>query len=231
MSEESKILTIQDILKWCEEQVEQGFELKLCWEGGGDSGWCWLEVDGVQCSQPEAEWLIDKMYDTLDYGSWAGEYTASGEAIYDHTTKEFDGTDYFGIEDSFMDEVENPFVIKIPKSIYFDSLNLDCEGEDYSFNINASVTNGFFSKESEDFFLKLQEEMSKWSQEVIAVIIKDINDEQEVTSAYQEYDLPREDFTDDGEFMVYEFKMFEYRAYLNEPRGININLLEILENE
>lgn len=227
---EKKELTIEDIIKWCDEQTEQGLDLKLCWEGGGDSGWCWFELDGKQCSQPEAEWLIEKMYDVLDYGTWAGEFSTNGEAEYNPETKEFDGTDYYSIEDTFIHKCKKPFAIKIPKTIYFDILYMECEGEDYEFNINASVTNGFFTKEAETYFNKLESELNTWSSDVIAEIVQDLDDDSEVTGAYQHYDLERTDFEEEGDFLVYTFDKFEYRAYQSEPNGVNINLLELLEN-
>ena len=229
MSEE-KELTIQDVIKWCDEQTEQGFELKICWEGGGDSGWCWFELDGEQCSQPEAEWLIEKMYDVLDYGTWAGEFSTNGEAEYNPETKEFDGTDYYSTEDTFIHECKKPFAIKIPKTIYFDILHMECEGEEYEFNINASVTNGFFTKEAETYFNKLESELNTWSSDVITEIVQDLDDDSELTGAYQEYDLEKTDFKEEGDFLVYTFDKFEYRAYQSEPNGVNINLLELLEN-
>lgn len=229
MSEKNE-LTIEDIIKWCDEQTEQGLELKLCWEGGGDSGWCWFELDGEQCSEPEAEWLIEKMYDVLDYGTWAGEFSTNGEAEYNPETKEFDGTDYYSIEDTFIHKCKKPFAIKIPKTIYFDILHMECEGEDYEFNINASVTNGFFTKEAETYFNKLESELNTWSSDVIAEIVQDLDDDSEVTGAYQHYDLERTDFEEEGDFLVYTFDKFEYRAYQSEPNGVNINLLELLEN-
>lgn len=227
---EKKELTIEDIIKWCDEQTEQGLDLKLCWEGGGDSGWCWFELDGEQCSQPEAEWLIEKMYDVLDYGTWAGEFSTNGEAEYNPETKEFDGTDYYSTEDTFIHKCKKPFAIKIPKTIYFDILHMECEGEDYEFNINASVTNGFFTKEAETYFNKLESELNTWSSDVIAEIVQDLDDDSELTGAYQEYDLEKTDFEEEGDFLVYTFDKFEYRAYQSEPNGVNINLLELLEN-
>lgn len=228
MSEE-KELTIEDIIKWCDEQTEQGLELKLCWEGGGDSGWCWFELDGEQCSEPEAEWLIEKMYDVLDYGTWAGEFSTSGEAEYNPETKEFDGTDYFSTEDTFTHTCSKSFAIKIPKTIYFDTLHMECEGESYEFTVNASVTNGFFPKEAEAYFHKMETEINVWSEMIIAEIIAEQGDDSEVTSAYQDYDLDRSDFEEEGDFMVYAFTNYEYRAYQSEPNGVNINLLELLE--
>jgi hypothetical protein len=108
---------------------------------------------------------------------------------------------------------------------------MECEGEDYSFNINASVTNGFFSKESEAYFDKIETEINEWSEDVLAEINREIEDDQEVTSAYQDYDFDKSDFTEEGDFLVHVFSYYQYRAYQNEPNGVNINLLDLLEDE
>ena len=229
MSEETKKLTIEDIIKWCDEQVEQGFELKLCWEGGGDSGWCWFEIDGEQTSSAEAEWLIDKMYDTLDYGSWAGEYSANGEAVYDADSKEFEGTDYFSTEEEMTHTPSQPFVIKIPKDIYFDSIHIECEGESYEFHVNASVRNGFFTPEAEEFFAKVEKEMNDWCPQVLEEIQDEVKDD--LQSCWHDEDLLKDEFEDKGEFYEYVYDKFVYRIYETEDKGICINLNELLENE
>mgnify|MGYP003335272251 CR=1 FL=1 len=34
------------LIDWCDQQVADGHDLKLHWEGGGDSGWCYFTIDG-----------------------------------------------------------------------------------------------------------------------------------------------------------------------------------------
>jgi hypothetical protein len=229
MSEETKDLTIEDIIKWCDEQVAEGYELKICWEGGGDSGWCWFEIDGLQCSTPEAEWLIDKMYDTLDYGSWAGEYSANGEAVYDAGSKEFEGTDYYSTDEEYQYSPNQPFIIKIPKDIHFDSVHIECEGEAYEFHINASVRNGFFTPEAEEVFANIEKEMNKWCPQVLEEIESNIKDE--IQSCWHDEDILKDEFDDKGDHYEYVYDSFTYRTYETEDKSICINLKELLENE
>jgi len=228
MSQET--LTIKDIIKWCDEQVEQGFELQLCWEGGGDSGWCWFQIDREQCTQPEAEWLVDKMYETLDYGSWAGEYSANGEATYNAETKQFDGTDYYSEDDSATHKTSNPYVFKIPKSIHFDDIFLECEGEEYVFNMNVHVRNGFFDKSSGELFAKIEKELNEWSEAMVAEIQAE-DSSIELQSCWDNYEISKDEFTVTDTHYEYALSDFSYRLYNTTENGINIDLLELLENE
>ena len=76
------------VKEWCDQQVAEGKELTLRWEGGGDSGWVYFELDGSQVENEYTEKLVDYCYDVLDYGSWAGEFDATGEATYNPVTGE-----------------------------------------------------------------------------------------------------------------------------------------------
>jgi len=103
----------KSIVQWCKEQYEQGNELALVWDGGGDSGWCYFEMDGDTVENEYTEALVDHMYDTLNYGSWAGEFQANGRAIYDPETNSFEGTDYYGEDGN--DVLEVDWTIRVPK--------------------------------------------------------------------------------------------------------------------
>lgn len=52
----------------------------------------WLgvfEIDGEKEDNEFTNTLVDLMYDELDYGSWAGEFSASGTAILQPRNKVF----------------------------------------------------------------------------------------------------------------------------------------------
>ena len=97
-------MKIEDVIKWCDKKTTEGSKIAICWEGGGDSGWVYMEVDGAQSTDPEAEWLVDRMYSVLDYGSWAGEFNASGRAEYDIKTKIFEES--FDIRETYKKQLE-----------------------------------------------------------------------------------------------------------------------------
>lgn len=227
--EETKELSIQDIINWCDEQSEQGHDVSLKWEGGGDSGWVYLEVDGESTNCEEARWLIEKMYDTLDYGSWAGEYSVNGEAVYNSDTKEFEGTDYFSIEDDLTFSPKKSFTVRVPKKCNFDSIVLNCEGESYEFLYEISLRNGFISSELTTVMDSQIELLNKWSEEVLEELMGCENNE--IVSGYETYELTRDEFEEDGDDYVYDITHFTYRIYDTSETGICINLLELLENE
>ena len=50
MAKSKKTATVpaakKSIVQWCKDQADQGNELTMKWEGGGDSGWVYFEIDG-----------------------------------------------------------------------------------------------------------------------------------------------------------------------------------------
>lgn len=75
------------VAQWCDEQVKNGHTLTLKWDGGNDSGWVYFELDGEELTNEYTEKLVDYCYSELDYGSWAGDFSANGEAEYDPKRK------------------------------------------------------------------------------------------------------------------------------------------------
>jgi hypothetical protein len=162
MSKAKKLEVKPSILDWCNQQVKDGHELSIRWEGGGDSGWAHFEIDGDDVSNEYTELLVESMYDHLDYGSWAGEFHASGTAIYDPTTRTFEGTDYYGEDDT--QTVDSNITIKVPKELWFDTLHVEVEcnyDESCQTNVRFLIKNGFLTTEHTDFCSNLEEELVK----------------------------------------------------------------------
>ena len=133
------------VAEWCDQQVKDGKELMLKWEGGGDSGWVYFEIDGEQVENEYTESLISHCYDTLDYGSWAGEFDANGEAVYDPDEKAFVGTDYYSETD--VEERDPGIVLSVPKDLWFDGLSVEVEEveyevSDHNVDVKLLVQNG-----------------------------------------------------------------------------------------
>lgn len=133
------------VAEWCDEQVKAGKELMLKWEGGGDSGWVYFEIDGEQVENEYTEALVNHCYDTLDYGSWAGEFDANGEAVYDADKKAFVGTDYYS--ETEVEERDPGIVLSISKDLWFDGLRVEVEEVeyevgDYNVDVKLLVQNG-----------------------------------------------------------------------------------------
>lgn len=156
MSEKTK----KSIIEWCDEQANGGNTLSIVWEGGGDSGWVYFEVDGQSVDNQYTEALVDYMEQELDYGSWAGEFTANGRAVYDTETKSFEGTDYYGEDEN--EVLDTDIKIALPKSLWFDTLHVEVEchqEENCRISVSTLVKNGFLIPKHSDFCSNLEKEL------------------------------------------------------------------------
>ena len=226
MSEEKQI-TIKEILDWCLKKTEQGSTVVLVWDGGGDSGWVHLEVDGEDSNDAEAEALVDMMYDQLDYGSWAGEFSASGEAPFDPETKMFEGTDYYSETDSAAADCK--IEIRIPKHIHFDDLEIFTEDIECLTTVSFGIRNGFEHPEAAALEIKLAEELRDQIVEAAEADVEDIDD---IDGFYETYHLFRDsDFTEDGNDLVHTMTHVMYSKRYTTENEAFINLQELLEDE
>lgn len=225
-------MDIQKVIDWCDAQVAQEKEVVLKWEGGGDSGWVYMEVDGEQVSSEEAEWLIDQMSDQLDYGSWAGEFSANGEATYDTTSKEFLGIDVYSEDEQRTLELpaEDFIEVRIPKKFYFETLELQYDNVLDGDKVNMAVTarNGIISDALVAHVDSLEHEITEKS---IAAFDKHVKEE--INGSWQHIVFRKDDAESDDANVDYIFKIKEldYYGYATEEKTMHINLLEMLEDE
>lgn len=158
-------MKIEDVIKWCDEQSQDGKEVAICWEGGNDSGWVYIEVDGDNTSSEESDWLVEQMCSILDYGSWAGEFSASGRAEYNSETKMFEGEDVYTEDttETLELKLEDAIVVKIPKKFYFEELEIQIENilDGGPVAIVPKVKNGFLSTELITLCESLQDDFSE----------------------------------------------------------------------
>jgi len=126
-------------------------EVKVCWDGGNDSGNADLYVDGeVRPWEGRAEMeedVIDLVLDDLGYGGFAGDFSTEGEVIFDVKKKAFIGQDNYCQSESthisFPDkELKIPILrVEVPKDLWFDELNLATQHEDIT-DVEIIVKNG-----------------------------------------------------------------------------------------
>lgn len=224
---EQKEITIKQILDWCLKKTEEGSEVILKWDGGGDSGWVHLEVDGEDSNDAEAERLVDMMYDQLDYGSWAGEFSASGEAPFDPETQMFQGTDYYTETDTT--NAECKIEIRIPKHIHFDDLEIHTQDESCSVDVTFGIRNGFDHPDTEALVEQLQERLSS---EFMEAAKADVEDEDDIDGFWETYNLFREsDFTVDGDDLVHVMQHVTYSKRYTTENYVEIDLKQLLEDE
>ena len=117
-----------------------------------------LEVDGEDVENEYSHALVNMMYERLNYGSWAGEFEANGEAIYDPKTNSFEGTDYYGEDGNTA--LSTDFRIEIPKKLWFETLHIEVEAnydDTPSVSVRFIIKNGFLTDEHTDFCRNLED--------------------------------------------------------------------------
>ena len=174
MAKKAKKLQVKkSVLEWCNQQVIDDKELSIHWEGGGDSGWAYFQIDGQSVENQYTAYLVDRMYEVLDYGSWAGEFSAEGEAVYSKEEQAFIGVDDYSVDDTVLRNCN--IVIQVPKDLWHDNLSISIESDDCErtrIGARFGVKNGFLSV---DHIIFIQDIEDKIGQEVDAIINDFIN--------------------------------------------------------
>jgi len=215
----------KSIIKWLDEQANQGNKLAITWDGGGDSGWAYFEIDGETVENEYTDALVNYMYDILDYGSWAGEFSANGTAIYNPETKCFEGVDHYS-EDSHA-QIEANIKISIPKDFWFDTFHLEVESNyDETPNVAASfiVKNGFLVNKHSDFCSKLQEELQEYFDNLFQS--QELADNYEFRGCVDSWILERKDAVEEGDMLVFHITNVEIQTMDSSDKDIVLEITE-----
>lgn len=218
-----------------------GHTIELEWNGGGDSGSVWINIDGV--AKDIDHWtknlnlydkihrfVIDQMYDALDYGSWAGEFSASGKAKF--TLVEdfagFEGEDTYS-EDEF-DSVSFNFPIKFPKHLIPENasrLTICISGgyDEQSPNISLQ----FMERGNWDA-LPLSSEATLYVEELLAILQEAVENKLLFVGADHTYMDVYIDITA-GQDVDYLIENLDYYTVSENFKTITINLLEEAKHE
>ena len=126
----------------------------------GDSGWAYFEINGETVENQYTEALVDYIHDELDYGSWAGEFSATGTAVYDSDTKIFEGTDYYSEDENHV--LDRNIKIAVPKNLWFDTVHVEVEchyEESCDVNVSLLVKNGFLTPQHSEICATLEKKL------------------------------------------------------------------------
>jgi hypothetical protein len=211
-------ITDQEALAWCKKLEAEGIELKMTWDGGGDSGWVDFEIDKDETTDEDnlfIEYLRSKCYDELDYGSWAGEFTANGEAVFDPKENAFIGTDYYA-EDSNT-TLDCNIRIAVSKDVWFDRLELSIQNHDITVDSDLVVINGFKSTGH-------AEAMSHLNQSISDQIYDLISNLDNYRTMWTELSIPYSEFTAEKDEMVHYLTSLVVGTEDEEEKGIYIDL-------
>lgn len=217
-----KILKTQlSLIEWCDQQVKEGKELKIKWEGGGDSGWTYFQIDGEEVTNEYTEALVNLMYNQLDYGSWAGEFSANGEAVYNPENKCFEGDDHYSEDTSIAWELGA--IIRIPKSIWFDTVVIEVDGYDNaSSHIDITVRNGFVTEEHTN----LQKQLEEYLDSMLEQATENFSKSHDLRSVWMSMAINGSDFKKDGEDLIFQIENVDLGSYESTDKEIILELEE-----
>jgi hypothetical protein len=206
--------------------VEKGHELSIAWEGGGDSGWVYFKIDGEQVTD-SAETdvisnLIDRMYDQLDYGSWAGEFQASGEAVYNVNEKAFVGTDYYSEDETY--NYECSIKITVPKNLWFDAIEYNIEQDEPIIDIAFILRNGFLTYTHTAVAEQIKESLGEQVEEAIASYQK-LPNATEYRNVWQNDRINRIEFKEEDDNLVAFITELSIGTYSSHDKDIYLELI------
>lgn len=229
MSKAKKLQVKQSVLEWCRQQVNEGHDLTICWEGGGDSGWCHFKIDGQEYNDEYTEYLVDMMYSQLEYGSWAGEFCASGEATFSVEESAFIGIDNYSEDETvpYQCDIE----VKVPKSLWFDSVSIQIESDDQDdparVDVTFNVKNGFLSNEHDKIIKRLELHIQEEVHSTVDVFIDD-DCTNEYRGVWDNATIEKSEFKEKGDYYIYKITEIEIRSASVDEKNI---YLEIQEDE
>ena len=201
-------------------------EIKVTWEGGNDEGSFYLHIDGkdtdIDYTRKDGTYeLIDYIADEIGYGSFAGDYNANGEVIYDVEMGAFVGYDDCEMLQDYTYKFKKPLVFSILKELWFDSVLVDISGysEDMDISVRLSISNGPVFQEHMDFESNAVKIIEK---EVDHQIFNDIDEVRDVWFS-QEYGRDNLSVDIDGNFLL-ALTEVSYNKYVGEVKDIIIQL-------
>jgi hypothetical protein len=215
----------KSILAWLKEKTDEGGEITMKWEGGGDSGWCYFEIDGETIDNEYADCLLKRIDDTLNYGSWAGEFNASGEAVYDPKKNAFEGTDFYGEDTSEVLDVD--FTFRVPKKLWFDTLHVEVEAnydDEPQMSVRLLVKNGFLTDEHTEFCSNLENTLAVDFTDLFANYKS--NEDYEFRSCTDSWILERADAVESVDDLLFYIKQVDIQVMTNDKRTIVLELDE-----
>lgn len=210
----------KSITDYCDELSERG-QLSVKWDGGNDSGWFRLCIDGEDLDDHEGRGIIDIADAVLGYGSFAGDYYTEGELFYDPETKTFKGKDNFSSNENAT--IDLKFQIKVPTSIWFDRMEVIVRGNsDDNYSDEAAVA--FIVNNGPS---TIEHELLK--EKIIAKLLKHIrslNPENGIDSIWTDWNINYSEFKKKGDYMVFTLDTLDYSYSNTENKEVEIDLNE-----
>ena len=223
MSKKGFIVNDEKALAWCHSLDANGIEIKMTWDGGNDSGWANIELGKSNLTDEECEfveYLREKCYSELDYGSWAGEFSAVGEAVFDPIEEAFVGVDNYE-EDCYMNAPVN-IKVTVPATLEFDKLRINIEGEDIDVSTEFFVSNDVLTPEHQQAKIDIVDGLNYELPEVIKRACQVAGEN--FRYMYEEIFLTKDEFTVQGDQQVAVIETLSIGTSKSDPRDIMVSL-------
>jgi len=182
-------MKLKDYLK---QLSDEGKDIRITWDGGNDSGSYYAYIGGKELSYgTHLEEILTRIADDhLDYGSWAGDFYASGEVCYNPRSGEFEGDSRTSVSESAttVSDIE----IVVPEAINFDSISIDLEGnseDGVSCSFKLNVMNGPVFEEHRD----IEREVEDQVKERVCTILDKVCFDKERYSVYDSDSISRDE--------------------------------------
>lgn len=210
---------IKDVIAWCDQKSSEGKEVKVVFEGY-DVTFMGLFVDNVWVDGEEVgEKVGKKLHILLEEATnffHSGQFIHSGNAIYNPTTKTFNG---LNIEDQGFGSdfvVQGEIKIRVPRSTSFESLEIgtDEDGHYVRFDFCEEVTDTAV-KESITQFQPTLDKLNTDPDHLTVV-------------GFGENIISRSEFIEDGDDLVYVLKEINLKKKDIYREKIELDLIKLL---
>jgi hypothetical protein len=214
---------MKDLKERLDELVKEGNEIRVTWDGGNDSGTITVyvgdkELDYGDSLESEISGVID---DALDYGSWAGDFSAHGEVLYDSEQGAFVGEGEEITSDYTSTDCE--IEVKVPKALNFDSITIESTGDwEYDpihITCRFNISNGPVFEEHID----LQREIEESIEHAVTGEISNLNCT--VGSVYNDWVINRDEMKEVGEYLVYVIDSLGYEDKVSHSKEHEISVV------
>lgn len=247
-------MTIKNLIEKFQEYFKNNPEIYSTqigkFDGGNDSGGVYFDTEkiGITLTEAEENLLYDLCDNALDYGSWAGDFSAAGEINYNkdnEITIEGNEINYYN---SVVIHTEL-FNLNIPSDFYFDSIELyiavNYGNTDYGVDFN--INSGFETKEMEQWKENIIERLEEilnldYSDDLHCffhetILRKDTNKEIEIEickyeneNIYHEIDLNEEECEDEEDEEDEQDEITETKEELQKSVDNNDDIETVLIN-
>jgi hypothetical protein len=208
------------MIELCDELTKDGKNLVISWNGGNDEGYFEMLLDGNRLDDEiDIEPIEDYISKNLGYGSFAGDFSTTGELVYDRETKSFDGTDNYSTAES--NNCECAIKVTVPGDIWFDQLEIyiEMENDDEEPNIASAfiIANGPRIDQHTEIENIIAETIKKQVMEV-QECISDFN------SLYENITIAHREFRKRNDKLVFVIQKIEYSYDSYQENIIHIQL-------